>query len=145
MDSTHADPIELKNWMKELIMLDSLLDKRKSLSERLMHFLKENQQEELIHEMASMWVRYDCEDFGTRYYLRDLLLKEDFDRAKAYYSLSLKHIQTTNLWEKSAELKEFNEWLKEHAPSNQPKIKVDTKAPNKKPDTKNKKTKKKKK
>jgi hypothetical protein len=93
--SAQVKPIIVKNWMKELIMLDSSLEKRKQLSDQLMEQLRNNGQTELIHELASLWARYDVEDFGVRSYLSELLDEKKFDLAKEYYALCQKYIKTT--------------------------------------------------
>ncbi|MGE7588522.1 phospholipase D-like domain-containing protein [Peribacillus sp. NPDC101480] len=113
--SAQVEPIIVKNWMKELIMLDSSLEKRKQLSDQLMEHLRNNGQVELIHELASLWARYDVEDFGVRSYLSELLNEENFDLAKEYYALCQKHIKTSPIseWEKAPELSEYKEWFAE--------------------------------
>lgn len=108
-------PIILKNWMKELIMLDSSFGKRKQLSDQLVEHLRDNRQAELIYEIASLWARYDVEDFGVRSYLSELLNEEKFELAKEYYTLCQKHIRNSPIseWEKAPELSDYKEWFTE--------------------------------
>lgn len=106
---------QLLDWMKELIMLTSYSERRIALSKKLVDFLFENKKEKLLHEIASLWVRYKREDFGVRSHLGRLLHGEQFDLAKEYFGLCKMNLpaETLKLWDKSPELKEHNEWLKE--------------------------------
>lgn len=121
LDAADLDVDTLKNWMKELIMMDRLFKKRKTLSDELIAFLLEHHQDDLIYEIGCMWARYQVEEFGVRSYLKMLLDHEKFDRAKDYYQLCLKHLKTSVLWGDSPELKEHKEWLEEQQPSSEGK------------------------
>ncbi|BCC51508.1 MULTISPECIES: hypothetical protein [Bacillus cereus group] len=113
MRNSNMDQTQMLNWMKELVLLDSSFEKRKQISDRLVTFLRENQKEEVLHEIACLWVRYNVEDFGARSYLSELLKQEKLDIAKEYVSLCLKCIPTSVIWDRSPELKDYKDWLME--------------------------------
>lgn len=113
MRYSNVEEVQMLNWMKELMLLDSSFEKRKQISDRFITFLRENQKEELLHEIACLWVRYNVEDFGARSYLSELLKQEKLDLAKEYVSLCFKHIPTSLMWDRSPELKDYKDWLTE--------------------------------
>ena len=123
----------IKNWIKELILLDSKFEERKILSDQLIKILHEHSQNELIHEISCIWVRYNTEDFGVRLHLANLLKKNELTLAENYFTLCQNHLKGSPIieWPKSPELLEFKEWTIEHM------IKVTT---NKKQPTKQKNT-----
>jgi hypothetical protein len=107
---------QLVNWMKELILLDSAFDRRKGLSNQLVDALKTIQREEVRHEIACLWVRYDGEDFGVRSYLRELLIADMLEQASEFHKMCQMHIPTSGEWKNSPELKEFSDWLNLQSP-----------------------------
>ncbi|EJS65850.1 hypothetical protein CN425_02380 [Bacillus cereus] len=113
MRYSNVEEVQMLNWMKELVLLDSSFEKRKQLSDKLITFLRENQKEEVLYEIACLWARYNAEDFGVRSYLSELLKQEKLDLAKEYVSLCLKHIPTSVMWDRSPELKDYKDWMTE--------------------------------
>ncbi|MEB9525829.1 hypothetical protein P4L13_19425 [Bacillus anthracis] len=113
MRYSNVEEVQMLNWMKELVLLDSSFEKRKQLSDRFVTFLRENQKEEVLHEIACLWARYNVEDFGARSYLSELLKQEKLEIAKEYVSLCLKSIPTSVIWDRSPELKDYKDWLME--------------------------------
>jgi hypothetical protein len=88
--------------MKELIMMDSSEEERINLSKMCIFDLKEKKNNSLIHKMASLWVKYDKENFGVIEYLAELLEQEEWGLAEEYYTLCRNHLnmQQVNLWKK---------------------------------------------
>ncbi|PFA61973.1 hypothetical protein CN931_04245 [Bacillus sp. AFS054943] len=113
MRYSNVEEIQMLNWMKELVLLDSSFEKRKQISDKFVTFLRENQKEEVLHKIACLWARYNAEDFGVRLYLSELLKQEKLDLAKEYISLCLKHIPTSVMWDRSPELQDYKDWMTE--------------------------------
>ncbi|WP_214734903.1 hypothetical protein [Exiguobacterium sp. s154] len=88
----------LKRWMKELIMLDSQLEKRKELAERLIQHLRNENKHDLILVLAKLWLIYDKEEMGAHDYLKELLVAHETDVATEYFMLALKYVSTSSLW-----------------------------------------------
>ncbi|MGF3105754.1 hypothetical protein [Rossellomorea sp. DUT-2] len=108
-------------------MMESSLEKRKQLSVDLVNHLRHTGQSQILHDLACLWARYDCEDFGSLSYIKELLDKEDFDLAKDYYSLCQRYIQASSLWKKSPELLDYKEWLEEQKAVMEQKTKKNSK------------------
>lgn len=119
--------MEIKNWVKELLLLDSSNEKRIMLSNELINHLYEQGKDDIVHEIANMWVRYDSEDFGVKNHLSKLLKQNEEERAKEYYQLCLKYIQTAQLWTNLQEFKEYKEWLSKQSTTNKSDEKVKSK------------------
>lgn len=102
---------DILNWAKELIRLDSDFYRRKDLSDLLVTFLKENELNDYHYQLATLWARNNCEDFGCKEYLHELLEKDEISKAKEYYSLCLDVIPTSQLWDRAYEFREFKNWL----------------------------------
>lgn len=92
------EAIRLKRWMKELIMLDSQLEKRKELVKRLIQHLGNENKQDLILELAKLWLLYDKEEMGAHDYLKGLLVTHETEVATEYFMLALKHVSTSSLW-----------------------------------------------
>ncbi|OOR30818.1 hypothetical protein BW892_04965 [Bacillus cereus] len=121
MRYSNVEEVQMLNWMKELVLLDSSFEKRKQISDKFITFLLENQKEEVLHQIACLWARYNAEDFGVRSYLSELLKQEKLDLAKEYVSLCLNHIPTSVMWDRSPELKDYKDWMTEQMNSQQVK------------------------
>ncbi|TCI60812.1 phospholipase D-like domain-containing protein [Exiguobacterium sp. SH3S1] len=105
------DSIKLKNWMKELIMLDTQLDKRKELSTKLMLHLHNENREDLAFELSKLWLVYDKEEVGALDYLKELLVRHETERATQYFMLALKHVQTSSIWPSAEIFSAHADWF----------------------------------
>lgn len=105
--------IAYKNWMKELTLLSSSQEKRKKLSAELIKFLYSHGKDEVVNELAELWVINNCEEFGVDKHLKDLLLGQKFEEAEKYFSICTKHISTFNYLKNSPELLGHKKWLEE--------------------------------
>lgn len=105
------EAIMLKRWMKELIMLDSQLEKRKELAERLIQHLRNENKQDLILELAKLWLVYDKEEMGAHDYLKELLVAHETEVATEYFMLALKHVSTSSLWSKAEIFSSHADWF----------------------------------
>lgn len=111
LSSPEFDRIQVLNWMKELIILDSAFEKRKRLSNQLYQAVLEHGDLRLVHELAQLWLTYRKEDFGALNYLASLLDRQDMDRAHTYYSYALRMIPHSTIWQTHDSLSDHREWF----------------------------------
>lgn len=105
------DRTRLLNWMKELILLDSSFEERKSLSDQLHQTVLTFGDLRLAHELAQLWLTYRKEDFGAIDYLAALLDRQDMDRAHTYYTYALRMIPDCIIWQTHDSLSIYREWF----------------------------------
>lgn len=106
-----VDSVVYKNWMKELILLNSFLEKRKQLSNELLKNLYEIGRNKTVNELASMWVVYAAEEFGVAEHLSRLITQQQEAEAEAYYDLCRKHLSAFDYLKNSPVLSPHAEWL----------------------------------
>lgn len=107
------EAIMLKRWMKELIMLDSQFEKRKELAERLTQHLRNENKQNLILELAKLWLVYDKEEMGAHDYLKELLVAHETELATQYFMLALKHVSTSSLWSTAEIFSSHADWFEQ--------------------------------
>lgn len=111
--SQDLEAIILKRWMKELIMLDSQLEKRKELAERLINHLRNENKHDVILALAKLWLVYDKEEMGAHNYLKELLVAHETEVATEYFMLALKHVSTSSLWPTAKIFSSHVDWFEQ--------------------------------
>lgn len=106
---------DFKNWMKEIIILSSFTEKRISISNKLIEYLKEKNELNLVHELAILWAVYDTAEFGIPQHLADLLEEEEEGKALSYLGLCQQHIKTFQYLKIAPELLMHNEWVEKNS------------------------------